>query len=192
MTKNIKTKKGNRIIIEDDDEDENFGPVDANLELCAQNNFWEVVETKKRTYTPKQLWLKALDYFKWVRLNPLYEMKVFGIGSSKAVPHMRAMTESAFCLFSGVSNEMFFKWKKGERGADKGKEPMYQKVCLAIAQIIYNQKLEGAAGNFLNANIISRELGLADRTISDTFNYNSVPLTVEEIKEISKSLDELL
>ena len=39
----------------------------------------------------------------------------------------------------------------------------YQAVTTRVRQIIYNQKFEGAASGFLNANIIARDLGLADK-----------------------------
>jgi len=96
---------------------------------------------------------------------------------------MRPMTEGAFLLFAGIGERQWQLWKKGERGNEG-----HQAVAIKISQIIYHQKFDGAASNFLNANIINRELGLADRTVNENVNYNVI-VSKEEAIEISKWLD---
>lgn len=130
-----------------------------------ENQFWKLVQKptgRPNTYTPDELWDKALDYFEWVHENPLMETKMFsyeGGTHTGEVPKMRAMTEIAFCLFAGINQETFRNYKSG-------KEPYQEffEVASDIAAIIYQQKIEGAAADFLNANIIARELGLKERT----------------------------
>nr|WP_261640834.1 DNA-packaging protein [Erwinia mallotivora] len=54
-------------------------------------------------------------------------------------------------------------------------------------QIIYNQKFTGAAADLLNANIIARELGLADkREVQQTVT----DLTDEEIEKRIRELSD--
>ncbi len=43
----------------------------------------------------------------------------------------------------------------------------FSEVITRVEQIIYIQKFEGATVNAFNANIISRELGLADKTVTE-------------------------
>jgi hypothetical protein len=124
------------------------------------NEFYKLVKMptgRPRAYTPTELWEKAQEYFKWVHENPLMESKVFGTGLTMKVPKMRAMTEIAFCLFASIDHDTFANYKSK-------KEPYKEffGVTMAISNIIYTQKLEGAAADFLNANIIARDLGLRD------------------------------
>ena len=127
----------------------------------ALNEFWKLVKNPGRPtiYKPDELWKKAVEYFTWVNKNPLYEQKVFGTGLSMKVPKMRAMTEMAFCLFAGISHDTFLNYKSN-------KEPYkdFFVVSSKISQVIYCQKFEGAAAEFLNANIIARDLGLSEKT----------------------------
>lgn len=132
----------------------------------AGNEFYKMVQAPTgrplKFSTAQDLWLKAVEYFQWVNENPLYEMKVFqyqGDIVETNVPKMRAMTEVAFCLFAGISTETFRLYKK-ENHEDVED---FIGVSQRIADIIYSQKFEGAAADFLNANIIGRELGLVDK-----------------------------
>lgn len=113
---------------------------------------------RPRKYTPARLWKKALEYFEWNEKNPLYETKAFANDKTKQLPKLRAMTESAFCLYAGISHDLFLLYKKG---ADPYKD--FIVVSGRIATIIYIQKLEGAAADLFNANIIARELGLQEK-----------------------------
>lgn len=127
----------------------------------AKNEFWRFVKAptgRPLSYTPTELWDKAIEYFEWVEDNPLMEQKVFGTGFKTELPKMRAMTESAFCLFAGIERQTFINYKSAE-----GYEEFFD-IANTISQIIYNQKFEGAAADFLNSNIISRELGLSEKT----------------------------
>lgn len=128
------------------------------------NEFWrQVVEPtgRPKKYNPDTLWQKAMDYFEWVEQNPLYECKPFafqGDVTKESIPKMRAMTEMAFCLFAGITDETFRNYKSGN---EEYKE--FFGVAKMIEQVIYNQKFEGAAADLLNSNIIARDLGLTDK-----------------------------
>lgn len=128
------------------------------------NEFWKQVVAptgRPRKYEPDTLWAKAVEYFEWVEKNPLYEMKAFayqGDVTTHEMPKMRAMTEKAFCLFAGITEETFRNYKSNE---DEYKD--FFGVAKTIEQVIYTQKFEGAAAELLSSNIIARDLGLADK-----------------------------
>lgn len=136
------------------------------------NKFWKLRAKHGRDKlfkTPELLWEAACEYFEWCEENPLKESqaKVIsngqGGGSSIEVielPVMRAMTLSQLCFYLGC-NEAYFRTFKAQL-PDGEKD--FNTVIANIEQTIYNQKFQGAAGNLLNANIISRELGLTDKT----------------------------
>lgn len=111
--------------------------------------------------TPALLWEAACEYFIWVEENPLYETKVFNYQGSivtEKVPIMRAMTLAGLCFYLNCNEAYFRQFEK-----DKEESGDYSTVITDIRTVIYRQKFEGAAGNLLNANIISRDLGLADK-----------------------------
>lgn len=122
------------------------------------NTYWKLAKgftpgTEKK-YTPDELWVKAVEYFKWVEDNPLLEEKVFGTGFKDTVNKMRAMTITGFCVFAGITSQTFFNYEK---------EQAYLDITARIRDIIYSQKFTGAAAGLLESNIIARELGLADK-----------------------------
>jgi len=111
--------------------------------------------------TPALLWEASCEYFRWVEENPLYETKVFnyqGTIVTEKVPIMRAMTLAGLCFYLNCNEAYFRQFEK-----DKEEAGDYSTVITDIKTVIYRQKFEGAAGNLLNANIISRDLGLADK-----------------------------
>lgn len=112
--------------------------------------------------TPELLWQAACEYFNYIKENPLYETKVFNYQGTivrEEVPIMRAMTLRELCFYLNC-NEAYFRQFKAN--LDDG-EKDFSTVIEDIETIIYTQKFQGAAGNLLNANIISRDLGLADK-----------------------------
>jgi len=123
------------------------------------NKFWEARSRhgrKPKFESPSMLWEGCIDYFNWVEENPLYETKVFhsqGDITKTEVPKMRAMTTSGLCIFLDITLETWTQYRKKEGFSD---------ITKRADEIIYNQKFEGAAGDFLNANIIARDLGLKD------------------------------
>ena len=107
---------------------------------------------------PDQLWDACCEYFEWVEANPLWETKSYmyqGAPVQDQIPKMRAMTISGMCLFLDIDEST---WK-----AYKAK-PDFSSIATRAEKIIYNQKFAGAAAEFLNANIIARELGLAEKS----------------------------
>lgn len=134
-----------------------------------ENQFWKLRSEhgrKKLFKTPKLLWDAACEYFTWCDKNPLKEQKAFhsqGKIVKTTVHKMRAYTLGGFLLYVGA-NEAYLRTFKGriKKKTDK-KSKDFDTVIIDIEQTIYNQKFTGASADLLNANIISRDLGLADR-----------------------------
>jgi hypothetical protein len=135
------------------------------------NEFWRLVQMptgRPRKYTAITLWKKAQEYFEWISYHPMYEKRVFSNGRSKKVEHPRAMTETAFCIFAGIAETTFLRYKSNDEDKD------LCRVSYVISKLIYIQKFEGAAVDFFNANIIARELGLKDSQKFE-FDYENMP-----------------
>lgn len=108
--------------------------------------------------SPEEMWERALKYFEDCKKDTsLAEAKPFAFqGGSwlESVPKMRAMTQHGLCAYLNISVSTWHNYK------DK---PEYLQVTGLIEQVIYEQKFSGAAAGLLNANIIARDLGLADK-----------------------------
>jgi hypothetical protein len=128
------------------------------------NQFWKLRNKHGRDKlfaSPSLLWQAACEYFQWCEDNPLYETKGFafqGIVTKESFPKMRAMTLSQLCFYLNCSDSYFRAFKSTLQEKDKD----FLTVINEIETIIYNQKFQGAAADLLNANIISRDLGLAE------------------------------
>ena len=129
------------------------------------NKFWMLRSKHGRDKlfaTPELLWDAACEYFQWVESNPLYETKGFafqGVVTKETFPKMRAMTLSQLCFYLHCSDSYFRAFKSTLQEKDKD----FLTVINEIESIIYNQKFQGASADLLNANIISRDLGLTDK-----------------------------
>lgn len=134
------------------------------------NRIWEA----RSSYGPKaifsdpdKLWSACCEYFKWVEENPLYEQKVFHYGGEITKTDcykMRAMTIQGLCLFLDLSDDTWARYRKNS---------VLSAIVNQAEKVIYQQKFSGAAADLLNANIIARDLGLADKKehgISDTLS----------------------
>jgi hypothetical protein len=151
------------------------------------NRFWEARGRHGRLpsfASPEQLWETATDYFAWCEENPLYEDKLVTFqGDAKHEPcaKMRAMTENGFCIFAGCSLSTWHLYCLKED---------FSEVAGTIKQIIRDQKFSGAAADLLNANIIARDLGLADRTVS-VFSGQIEATDISARDLVESKLDEL-
>ncbi len=126
------------------------------------NRFWEARSSHGRSplfKKPDDLWDACVEYFEWVDQNPLYEDKLVtfqGSASHEPVAKMRAMTIAGLCLFLDISQETWRKWRND-------REDLVGVIARAES-VISSQKFAGAAADLLNANIIARDLGLADKS----------------------------
>jgi hypothetical protein len=106
--------------------------------------------------TPADLWAACIEYFEWAEENPLYAVetvKYMGTATLQPVPKLRMLTIKSMCIFLGTPQATWYNYRK---------YPGYEDTCAQVEAIIYEQKLNGAAADLLNSNIISRHLGLSD------------------------------
>lgn len=147
------------------------------------NQFWKA-RTKhgrdKLFASSDALWEACCEYFQWVEDNPLWESKVAqyqGDVIDMPVAKMRAMTLSGLCLFLDIDRVTWQRW----RAVDD-----FCSVITRAEEVIYSQKFSGAAADLLNANIIARDLGLADKKDVDqkTEHSGHVNMTVDQAQDI--------
>lgn len=124
------------------------------------NEFWKARSShgrKPKFKNPEQLWKACEEYFQWVEDNPLQEEKLFvyqGDVTRATVNKMRAMTLDGLCQFLNICEKT---WGNYRNNND------FLQVTTRAERIIRIQKFAGAAADLLNANIIARDLGLADK-----------------------------
>jgi len=142
------------------------------------NKFWLARSShgvKPKFESADELRDSCHQYFQWVEDNPLYEAKAFafqGVVKVENLPKMRAMTLRGLCLFIDVTRETWGEWKKSR--------PDLSDVQREAEEIIYSQKFAGAAADLLNASIIARDLGLAEK--SEHGGPDGGPMVVEIVR----------
>lgn len=157
------------------------------------NTFWKIRSKHGRDKlfaSPDLLLEAATEYFEWCDANPWYKSEAIKSGDSVGkiikVPISRPYTISGLCIYLQASESYWRTFKIQESSKD------FLAVIEQIEETCKTQKFEGAAVGAFNANIIARDLGLTDKVEqrSMNYNYNSAELTPEEIRKISKTLDD--
>ena len=157
------------------------GKDDAGLFLPG-NRFWEARSShgaKPKFANGDDLWSACCEYFEWNAGNPLYEAKAFAFQGAVTVenlPKMRAMTIGAMCLFIDVTQKQWIEWRSNRADLSE--------VITRAEAIIFAQKFEGASADLLNASIIARELGLADK--SEITGANGGPIQTQEVSALER------
>ncbi|MGV0910329.1 DNA-packaging protein [Martelella sp. FOR1707] len=125
------------------------------------NRFWEARSShgaKPKFENGEDLWKACTEYFEWVEANPLWEDKLVtfqGMATHEPVAKMRAMTISGLCFFIDIDKSTWDDWKKSR--------PDLSGIISRAEGVIRDQKFAGAAADLLNANIIARDLGYAEK-----------------------------
>lgn len=145
------------------------------------NRFWEARSTHGRKpvfESPDKLWEACIEYFNWVEDNPLYESKLVsfqGISTIEELPKMRAMTIMGLCLFLDISQTTWDNYRAKED---------FVGITTRADDVIRKQKLEGAAADLLNANIIAREIGLKDTTAHEHSGPGGGPIETAKVLRV--------
>ncbi len=146
------------------------------------NQFWKArtKHGRDRLFASSEaLWEACCEYFQWVEDHPLWEMKAFsyqGAVTQEPVAKMRAMTIAGLCLFLDINRGTWNEWRNVDDFAE---------VIAKAEEVIYSQKFAGAAADLLNANIISRDLGLADKTDHTSSDGSLAPTRIELVAPTS-------
>ena len=148
------------------------------------NRFWEARSShgaKPKFENPEDLWSACVEYFNWVDENPLYKDQLVtfqGAATHEPVAQMRAMTIAGLCLFLDVSRDTWSDWKSNRTDLSD--------IISRAEAVIYQQKFSGAAADLLNASIIARELGLADKQdLTSSDGSMSPPTRIELVPLVS-------
>lgn len=109
--------------------------------------------------SPRELAEAAFAYFDWVENTPVVIKKAThykGVTFDLEDETTRAMSWKGLRVFLGISASAlsYYKSKDG-----------FDEIFEAIEDIMFTQKFEGAAAGVLNATIIQRDLGLAEKTV---------------------------
>lgn len=151
-----------------------------NGRFVAGNHFWEARSSHGRSpifASADDLWAACVEYFQWVEDNPLKEEKVFNgkDGIVRAdIAKMRAMTIAGLCIFLDIDRKTWVAYAG---------RPDFSPITTRAEEIIYSQKFAGAAADLLNANIIARDLGLADKSEANQKTTHEVGDSVSALLE---------
>ena len=133
------------------------------------NEFWKLRSKHGRDKifsSPEILWDACNEYFQvtstrvWVKKDWVGK-DALEVNRETSVP----FTQAGLYIFLNIVAQTWLEYKKLQDFSD---------VIARAEQIIYNQKFEGAAVGAYNANIIARDLGLAEK--------KDVEKTIKKIK----------
>lgn len=149
------------------------------------NQFWKLRSKHGRDKlfaSPELMWDAACEYFQWCEDNPWQKVETTIKGKTtdvKTTPTERPFTMQGLCLYLDCNTKYFNNFKSTLKESDKD----FNYIVTRIEETVYKQKFEGAAVGAFNANIIARDLGLAEKIQQDT---NLSGIEFEVIKDESK------
>lgn len=140
-----------------------IGSVDI-MQFQKGNQFWKMRSKHGRDrifQTPEILLEACYEYFEYTDSRKWSKTDWVGkdaiqVERETSVPY----TITGMCIFLGVNSVYWAQFKKAAPSE-------FSKVITHVEEIIYSQKFEGASVGAFNANIIARDLGLADKQISE-------------------------
>lgn len=138
------------------------------------NQFWKLRSKHGRDKlfgTPEIMWEAVCEYFQWCEDNPYHkaEAKTVNIGDYQSeiqiakLPVLRPFTLQGLCLYLDCNTVYFSQFEDSLKEKNDEISKGFSIIITRIRETIYNQKFSGAAAGFFNANIIARDLGLADK-----------------------------
>lgn len=108
--------------------------------------------------SPEMMRECVLAYFEWNQQHPIqtnkpthYQGKQFALRGTR----LRMMSIRGLCLHIGISDTTWYGYRDREG---------FVELVKATEDAIYAQKIEGAAADEFNVNLIMREIGLRDQT----------------------------
>jgi len=120
------------------------------------------------------------EYFAWCIENPLMETDYRGKDADQVLlPHPRPFTLSGLMVYLGTSEKY---WQTFRHTMEEQKHDEFLYIITHVEQTMRSQKFEYAATGFFNANIISRDLGLIDKTDITSGGESISPITMIEVK----------
>jgi len=182
------TQKSKTTKSEQPDPAENFKRI-----LAEQNRdvveWWDARSScgSKPVFTDANiLWNACREYFRWNEEHPLWETKVVsykGIAHQEPVAKTRAMTLTSLCCFLDIPTAEWDNLRK---------VPELLPICVRVEEVIFDQKLQGASADLLNANIIARDLKLKDHQEHTGVNGGAIQHENVSSMELAKAIAQVL
>lgn len=117
----------------------------------------------------EDLWSTFMAYREHSISTPAIEPKIFNAKEDLrygSLEKPRPLTLNGFCNYVGIHPGTWDHWKANEQSAhiDPDHCRFFYDVMMQIESIIYDDQYQGAAVNLFNASVVSRKLGLAEKT----------------------------
>jgi len=147
------------------------------------NQFWKLRSKHGRDRlfsTPELMMEAATEYFQWCLDNPYYinEQRKGAVIVPKnfegdlsdlvdpiiKIPQARPFTMQGLCRYLCCNTVYFAQFINRLKPDESQTDKDFANIITCIKEIVYEQKFDGAAAGFFNANIIARDLGLRDKT----------------------------
>jgi hypothetical protein len=158
----------------------------------VQGNRWWQLRSRhgrqKLFESPELLREAANEYFAWCEDNPLLETKAFaheGYVSNHEIPKKRVYQLVGFLRYVGASERYLHSFEKNIRDSNDPQLEGFLEVLEYIRTCIHEQKFEGAASGFFNANLISRDLGLVDKRETEV-GLTRFKVSIEDDKTVDE------
>jgi hypothetical protein len=132
----------------------------------AGNQFWKQRSKHGRDklfQTPDLLWQACCEYFEYTDTRKWIKKDWVGKDAMEVERETETpYTYSGLCLYLNTNRGYFSDFKQ-----TCSKD--FSEIIMRVEDIMYTQKFEGASVGAFNQNIIARELGLADKIMTETF-----------------------
>lgn len=121
--------------------------------------------------SPEQLWDYFLQYIEHNRANPYTEQQ--WVGKDGHEVHKQIMAHISFDGFEGWLCENDVINDLGDYASDKdGRYTEYATIITRIRRVCRGRLLTAAVSGVANGNVVSRYLGIAEKTENDNKNTN--------------------
>jgi hypothetical protein len=153
------------------------GKDEATGRFLPGNRFWHMRSThgRPRLYdNAADLEADCAAYFDWVEQNPRYREEVSffqGVPTHTNVALRRVSSIGGLCLHLGIDNDTWLNWRK--------ERPDLKDVIARADLAIATDQLEGGMAGEYNGVIVSRVLGLADK--SELSGPGGRPIQTEDV-----------
>jgi hypothetical protein len=158
------------------------------------NQFWKNRSKHGRDKlfeSAKLLQAEAYKYFNWCDLHPWWKNEPIKSGERAGkvmkVAIARPYTLTGLCIYLNASANFWKEFRKNKKLTED-----FLVVIEDIEQVIYTQKFEGAAVGAFNANIISRDLGLIEKSELGGPDGGPIPLKGTSDIDVKKLPTEVL
>jgi hypothetical protein len=147
-----------------------------------KNQFWKLRSKHGRNKlfaSPDLLWKAACEYFehtdsrKWIKKDWVGK-DAYEVERETETPY----TMTGLCLYLGCSHDYFIQFEKDLAGKDDELSKGFSEILTRVKQIVYTQKLEGAAVGIFNASIIARDLQLKDKVDAEVSGKDGAPIEI--------------